>query len=354
MARTVEREAPTRSSAREYPSKPLPRPLIHVHAPTITPACGLRRRLFRQEPPRLVRRPNLFLIGAMKSGTTSLDRYLGSHPSIYMAPSKEPTHFVSGHELRRVSEPIWRMGYWRDRARYLAEFDGAEGATVLGESSTNYSKLPAISGVAKRIADFNPDARIVYIMRDPIERTLSHYWHNAKHHAERRPPLDAIRTDDAYRDVSDYARQLEPYLTRFGSERVYTLTLEGLREDPRSELRTLYEWLGVDPDHLPTDLSRRNETGHEVAVAHRMPVLRKLRSWRHWDRIRPLIPDGLVGVGRNLAERKTDRRTVDVTEVVAYLRPIQREQAETLSAQLGRSFPEWTTLFGDVDAAPTS
>lgn len=289
--------------------------------------------------------PNLFVIGAMKSGTSSLDAYLGSHPQVFMAPSKEPTHFVDERELKKVSRATWNLRYWESRERYLEQFAAAGDALVRGESSTNYSKLPRITGVARRIADYNADARIVYLMRDPIERTFSHYWHNAKYHQERRDILKAVQGESHYREVSHYAMQIAPYLDVFGPRQVRAMTTESIREDPVGSLRELFAWLGVDPDHVPPDLSRRNVTGREVVSAHRFAILRRVRLWRNWDRIRPLIPAPIRAVGRRLAERKRDTSSVDSRRAAEYLRRIQQEETRELEVLLGRSFPEWTTLY---------
>ena len=122
-------------------------------------------------------KPNLFIIGAMKCGTTSLHTYLGDHPDILMCPMKEPSHFVNSEELRIVWPGPSRPSFGNTEKDYCDLFRGGEGKLVRGESSTAYTKLHKVTGVAKRIYDFNSDAKLIYIMRDPIERTISHYWH---------------------------------------------------------------------------------------------------------------------------------------------------------------------------------
>ena len=118
----------------------------------------------------LERRPNLFIIGAMKSGTSSLHAYLGTHPSVFMCEPKEPGYFVEQLNLKR------------GRGWYSKLFHGAEGASIRGESSTEYTKAPMYGGVPQRLAEFNPQAKIIYLMRDPIERSISHYWHMVRWH----------------------------------------------------------------------------------------------------------------------------------------------------------------------------
>jgi hypothetical protein len=76
------------------------------------------------------------------------------------------------------------------------------------DQATSYTKLPLAPGVVERIAAFNPDARFIYLLRDPVERAVSHYWHMVHHHAERRPIADGFRHDTQFVAFSHYAMQL--------------------------------------------------------------------------------------------------------------------------------------------------
>src|SRR4029079_5991817 len=103
------------------------------------------------------------------------------------------------------------------------------------------------SGVPQRIAEFNPEARFVYIMRDPVERTISHYWHAVRYQMECRNMLTAIRENDHFRHVSHYAAQLVSYFEVFGKYPVFSLALEEIVAHPQSVIRRLLDWLGLDP-----------------------------------------------------------------------------------------------------------
>jgi Sulfotransferase family len=151
------------------------------------------------------RKPNLFLIGAMKSGTRYLTKLLNSHPSIFMCDPEEPSLFVDQAQLRRLWPDMWDGGYWKSQESYLRLFQTAENATIFGESSVYYTKRPLVMGVPEKIQQFNPDARFIYIMRDPVERAMSHYWHMVNWEGEWRSILDAIKEEPQYRDVSYYA-----------------------------------------------------------------------------------------------------------------------------------------------------
>ena len=173
-------------------------------------------------------RPNLFMVGSMKSGSTYLTGLLASHPAIFVSSPREPCYFVDPRTLRRVWPYMWAKGYWRSADRYLDLFARAGDATVIAEGSNGYSQEPLCDGVPQRILSFSPEARFIYIMRDPVERTISHYWHNVRFFGEHRPMLAALESDPQYTDTSDYARQLNAYLTHFERGRIYVLTLEAL------------------------------------------------------------------------------------------------------------------------------
>lgn len=279
-------------------------------------------------------RPNLFIIGAMKSGTSSLHRYLGSHPEIFMSSPKEPMFFS-----RDVTSS-------EEVDAYLELFETDRHVKYLGESSTSYTKVPRFAGAAERIYAFNPDARLIYIMRDPVERTISQYWHMVRNHGERRPILRAIRQTPEYTQISYYAMQIKQYLAVWKPENLYILTLEEMKRDLNGTLQEIFKWLGVDPSFLPADIERKHVTPPVVHQARGLGVLNAFRKSPVWQTVRPIVPAPLRTVGSRLGVRRVDRKMVSVAETVQYLKPIQRCQTEELSHLLGRQFPEWRTLYG--------
>jgi hypothetical protein len=294
-------------------------------------------------------KPNLFLIGAMKAGTTYLRKLLNAHPSIFMCDPDEPCYFVDPRRLRAMWPDMWERGFWRSEAHYLQLFDRAGDAAILGEASTNYTKLPVVSGVPERIAAFCPDARFVYLMRDPVERALSHYWHMVRYHAEHRPAAEAVRRDGQFVAVSHYAMQVAPFLQRFGRDRVAVLTHEELVRDPVGVMRSLYGWLGVDPAEAETSGFGRPE--HATPEVIKAPLWgglpRRLRQSSPLRGLMPFIPESVQATLRPLTNRDVHRRSIDVTDAIDFLRPIQRRQTVELAQLLGREFPDWTTLHGD-------
>ncbi len=176
-----------------------------------------------------------------------------------------------------------------------------------------------------------------------------------RHHGEHRPLLEAIKTDPQYLDVSHYAMQLTPYLDQFGPERVAILSFEQLTRDPLTAMRPLYEWLDVDA--TLADASRfdaaENVTPDVVRMATWHGVLQQLRGSRPCRFLTPRFPAGLRERAVRLTTRQVDRRALDVSQVVDYLRPIQLLQTDALTRLVGREFPEWSTLYGNAaDLAP--
>jgi hypothetical protein len=188
--------------------------------------------------------PTFFVIGAAKAGTTSLHHYLGQHPQIQMSAVKEP-NFFSGSE-NGIPYPAKRVSRLEDYERL---FDPA--FEVRGEASPGYSNHPRRRGVPERIAQLVPNARFVYLVRDPIARTVSHYQHLFSIGEERRSLREALADlDDPYLPLlchSRYATQLELYLRRFPEERVLVVDHDELRTERDVTLRKVFEFLAVEP-----------------------------------------------------------------------------------------------------------
>jgi hypothetical protein len=200
--------------------------------------------------------PTFIVIGAMKAGTTSLARYLGEHPDVFVCRPKEPQFFIE-------------RGTWdRGVAWYRDLFADGRAATARGEASTDYSKLPAHAGVAERMAGVVPDARIVYLVRDPIERMLSQYVHEVGHMGLRQSAADAIHDDPRYVDLSRYAYQIAPYRERFGDDRVLIVASDALKSDRIATLDAVLRFIEVDPIAAQLDLrSELNTAGSQRARA---------------------------------------------------------------------------------------
>ncbi len=281
------------------------------------------------------RKPNLFVIGAMKSGTTSLHEYLNTHPQIAMSGWKEPAFFVEELTLRRGED-------W-----YLSLFENDERYRYLGESSTHYTRLPVFQGVAERLYRFNPDARLIYIMRNPLERVVSHYWHNTqirdfKHGGgEPRPLLKAVREDPQYLAFGDYATQLEPYINCFGRKALYALTFETLVRDPQRELDHIYQWLGLPPHPLGDQSAQaHNQRPKEIAGAAGAGLLYRIRFSKTWHRMAPYFPIWIKEWAKRRAYRPVDERQSreDIARLRAEIGDLQATPNRQVASSPGSGF----------------
>jgi hypothetical protein len=293
-------------------------------------------------------RPNLFLIGSMKSGTTYLSELLGGHPEVFMSSPKEPCHFVDQKVLRRVWRDMWEQGYWRSEDRYLSLFAMAGEAKVIAEASTAYSKVPRFAQVPERILNFNPQARFIYIMRDPVERAISHYWHRVRWWRERRSMLVALRSDPQYLEVSYYALQLSAYLRHVARNRIYVLTLEELLADPAEQIARVYDWLGIASSFRPANIGIPTNVRPEAFDQVRgLGLLDAVRRSAWFRSVSPHLPRAVRKLGSTLAARSVRPAEVSEAAVRDYLRPMQLRQTEELSSTLNRTFPEWKTLYAE-------
>ncbi|MDJ0953258.1 MAG: sulfotransferase [Acidimicrobiia bacterium] len=287
--------------------------------------------------------PNLFLIGAMRAGTTALHEALNAHPQIVMSSFKEPAFFADPDELASDSRIVSQAGYVGDRARYLTLFADAGDAVYRGESSTHYTKMPRINGVADRIAAVAPQARILYLVRDPVERTLSHYRYAVRAREEKRPLHAAVTDDSFYAAVSHYAMQLRPYLDSFAG-RIRVCALEDLVRDPDREMGALFSWLGLDEAGAGAAFAQRNASPSDVAMVRGPGFLHQAGRTAGYRRIRSLLPESLLNRVRSVLLRPVSQDEMRDDAVVAYLRELHEPQVRELEHLLDREFANWLTL----------
>ena len=188
--------------------------------------------------------PTFIVIGAMKAGTTSLFHYLSQHPDVYMSPLKELDFFAL--------EANWDRGVDWYRRQFAA---APEGVQAIGEASTVYTKFPHYAGIPQRMASIIPDARLIYVVRDPVERVRSHYEHRVAVGAETRSFDEAIESDPIYLDYSRYAMQLERYGPYFARERILVVPSETMRVDRVATIARVFAFLNVDPGFVPPNLA---------------------------------------------------------------------------------------------------
>jgi hypothetical protein len=235
--------------------------------------------------------PTFVVIGANKAGTTSMHHYLGQHPDVYMSPVKEP-HFFSLDPARkhdpvdRTQKP-WADTLTYDVDAYLQLFDAVTDEHAIGESSSNYLCSPVAPA---RIKDKIPEARLVAILRDPVDRAVSMWsaWTaDGREHlsfadavaAERRGERTRGGLGRHYVEWGRYGRQLGRYFEHFDLHRLHLVRYDDFDACPEPVLRDIFTFVGVDPG-FEVDTSTR----HNVTAKAR-PIASPRRRW--WQRQPP-------------------------------------------------------------------
>jgi hypothetical protein len=289
-------------------------------------------------------RPNLFIIGAMKSRTTSLHNYLHKHPEIFMSSLKEPGYFSN---VENTSQSY---------AAYLSLFVGSENTRYRGESTTHYTKLPFFPNAAPRIYEFNPKARLIYLMREPFDRAVSEYRHQVKMGRESRKLLSALEPESEYLSNSYYAMQLRPYFELFDKDSVFLSTFELFIENPELICSQIFKWLEVDSSFVPPNLGIHYYRSPNPIVAPRDDsfMYRFRAASQKSNLIRSLIPSAIKRLYHRMTPKYValDSQSELFKREVEQMRGLLRTQFIDWNAELaemtGLSFHEWKVIHKDV------
>ncbi len=229
-----------------------------------------------------MRKPDFFLVGAAKAGTTSLFQYLTQHPAIFIPSIKEPHYFSEYYDSGAPVLPTVD--------HYLRLFDDCPDGALAGDASTSY--LYSVDA-AQRIRELQPAARIVAVLRNPVDRAYSLYWFNRRDlvedlgfEAALEAETERIRENWHFRfhyvTSGQYADQVQKYFDAFGREPVRVYLFEDLRADERTLCRDIFTFLGIPADHLLDTGGRFNPSGDPRSrllsriLTHQFPRLRRV------------------------------------------------------------------------------
>jgi Sulfotransferase domain len=273
--------------------------------------------------------PNLIIIGAGKCGTTSLHQYLSEHPDIFMSHQKELQFF-------QLEDWEARLGW------YEAQFP--VDSPVRGEASPIYTMYPFVEDVPRRIHSVVPDAKLIYLVRDPVDRLLSHYVEHRALRVEMRPFGEVLADTDPRNEcmtASRYATQLEQYLEWFPMSNLLVLEQDELRVDRRDALRRIFAFLDVDESFWTPAFEEEHNTRKKVSLNGLGRWLYTRGALKHGRRLDPHLPQAL---------RRAARRVVGEPVTVPEFPPDARkrvaealaEETQRFRALTGRQFPSWS------------
>jgi len=225
-----------------------------------------------------LRGPDFIVIGAMKCGTTTLYQDLARHPMVALT-EKENNHFARPDALDPDSI-----------ARYLYSFTGADsGDHRVGECSTHYAMLPTPPGIAERVRGLlGDDVRIIYMVRNPVVRSISHHHHLLARGGTTLGFEDALVQHPEILDYSRYEQQLEPWDDVFGKTSVLVVPLEGYNSEWVTWAKRIAEHIGVDVAAFPSQ-----EAGHANQTSDARVLIGKYRSLYQSRLGRAIYQDGL-------------------------------------------------------------
>jgi hypothetical protein len=295
------------------------------------------------------RLPNFLIIGAAKCGTTALYQYLHQHPDVFMSPSKEPQFFAfegEGLDFRGPGVTINETAVTR-LEDYRALFADARTESAVGEASALYLY---VEKAADRIRRHLPAARLIAVLRDPVDRAYSSFMHLRR---EGREPLTDFRAALAaeagrirdnwgflwrYRDMGLYHAQLRRFYERFPREQIQVLLYDDFRADPAAALRSVFRFLEIDEGFVPDTSLEHNVSG--------IPVNRPLYDalWgkgRLGRAVEKLLPRAVLAEVRARTARRLLRREPLEPQLRVELIRDFREDVLRLQQLIGRDLSPW-------------
>ncbi len=264
--------------------------------------------------------PHFIIIGAMKSATSTLHKQLSLQPGIFMSEPKEPNFFSDDDNYAKGSE-------W-----YRSLFSNAHENDICGESSTHYTKMPHYPRTVERLKQWKSTYKFIYVMRQPIDRLISHYIHQWSEGNITCNINLAINRYPELVQYSCYARQLRPYFDEFGLDSVLPAFFETIKSNPQSELEKIGGFIGY-----PGVLTWNSQLGSENVSSNRV------RKFLGYNLLvasatatkirRSLVPRSARYYLKNKL-RMADRPVID-RKSQSYLEDVFNEDLEKLSEWFG-------------------
>jgi hypothetical protein len=291
-------------------------------------------------------KPDFFIVGAPKSGTTALYSYLAGHPDICMSRIKEPQFFAAdilGHQ--RTSTTL---------AKYLSNFDHAAGKSRVGEASTAYL---ASRTAPQEILDFNPTAQAIIMVRNPIEVIYAEHservFCGTEHITRFESALDSqgtrfwragpFRGEPVqrldYRQLTRFSEQIQRYHDLFGKDRVHVILFDDFVNAPDVVYETVLSFLGLRPDGRHTfDMVNQNKRARSQEIQN---LLR--HPPRVISRVKRVFPK-LTGRLRAIVEQVNVVHEPRPVLEAAFRQRLEKEyepEVHNLERLLGRSLDHW-------------
>ena len=309
--------------------------------------------------------PNFFVVGAVKAGTTSLYYYFKQHPEIYMSPIKEPHYFSKDIDINSFREDYKKIAiiniqkyfsqpkltelqvaFIRDFEHYKQLFREVKNEKAIGEISNSYlySKV-----AAQEIRKTIPDAKIIMILRDPVERAFSHYLMNLRDGLTSETDFVSEVINDfkknpkgwgishLYIELGLYYNQVKRYLETFPEKNVKIILYDDYKENPLKTLNEIWDFLEVSKDVEP-DMSKRYNT----AAIPKYPRLNTIAR-KFYTILTPILPldtrEKMKNYYKKITMKPEKRKLLDSERRI--LLEYFEEDIKKLSKLINRDLSNW-------------
>jgi hypothetical protein len=281
--------------------------------------------------------PTFVVAGAQKSGTTWLFECLDEHPEVFVPTVKE-VHFFCPTSECRFSTANNGEGW------YKTQFKSDGSTKALGDLSTDYMYYSECAG---HLAKYNPALKVIFMLRNPIDRAYSAYWMWRRHTPDLPPFREVLRQNDSLVARGLYTEQIKRYFRTFPKNQIRVYIYEEFIEAPDSSIEDLYRFIGVDAQFYPKMLRKRvGETkqlprgvGRFVyKVGARVLNNHLIRPWWRWTRRNTNLKERalkIIGYGQARGYPKLS------DEDRKFLQDLYDEENENLRKLLGRARPIW-------------
>lgn len=293
-------------------------------------------------------RPNFYIVGAAKCGTSSLFHYLDLHPDVYMSPMKEPHYFCDNYFPDNFAGP-GDDGFSRNRIRaideYLRLFEAGSHAKIRGEGSVYYIYF---NSIAERLLEFNPEAKVVIVLRNPVQRAYSAYMHTVRDGRETLTFEEALEREESrreqgyqplwwYRKLGLYSAQVERYINTFPPNQLKIFLFEDLRDTAKAVQET-FSFLNIRANVSVDTSIKYNESG--------IPKSRVLFNFFAKPNIlkqivKPLLPTKVQRKLGQQAKSMTLRKETMNPQTKEMLTEYYREDIKRLQDLIGRDLSSW-------------
>lgn len=260
---------------------------------------------------------NFFIVGAAKSGTTSLANYLSQHPNIFIPLIKEPKYFSFDENTfphHGPGDEIVDANVVKSKSDYESLYADYDEKVCMGDASVDYLFF---DGVAERIKEYNPAAKIIIVLRNPVERAYSAYMHLVRDGREKLSFEDALEKEQEraaqnweffwqYREVGMYSSQVKRYYSVFPENQIMVTLFDDFVNDAQGFVNNVASFLEIDSDWEVDTSKRLNESGiPENRILHNIMnkknYAKSLLKWLIPAATRSILKDKITS--RNLKKK---------------------------------------------------